>query len=58
MLADVKDSLVVESLAFVNSCIEKVNLIIKYFSREFNCRVMPVCKSNEFFYLLPLSSPQ
>ena len=58
MCADVKDSLVVKSLAFVNSCIQKVNLFIRYFSRKFNWRVMPVCKSNEFIYLLSLSSPQ
>ena len=36
MCADVKDSLVVKSLAFVNSCIQKVNLFIRYFSRKFN----------------------
>ena len=36
MYADVKDSLVVKSLAFVNSCIQKVNLFIRYFSRKFN----------------------
>ena len=58
MCADLKYSLVVKSLAFVNSCIQKVNLFIRYFSRKFNWRVMPVCKSNEFIYLLPLSSPQ
>ena len=53
--ANVKDSLVVKSLAFVNSCIQKVNLFIRYFSCKFNCTVMPVWKSNEFSYLLPLS---
>ena len=58
MCADVKDSLVVKSLAFVNSCIQKVNLFIAYFSCKFNWRVMPVCKSNEFVYLLSLSSSQ
>ena len=58
MCADVKDSLVVKSLAFANSCIQKVNIFIRYFSRKFNWRVKPVCKSNEFIYLLSLSSPQ
>ena len=52
MCPDVKDSLVVKYLTFVNSCIQKVNLFIRYFSRKFNS------KSNEFIYLLPLSSPQ
>ena len=47
-----------KSLAFVNSCIQNVDLFIKYFSRKFNCRVMPVWKSNEFSNLLPLSYPQ
>ena len=56
--ANVKDSLVVKSLAFVNSCIQKVYLFIRYFSRKFKSRVMPVWKSNEFSYLLPLSHPQ
>ena len=47
-----------KSLAFVNSCIQNVNLFIKYFSRKFNCRVMPLWKSNEFSNLFPLSYPQ
>ena len=34
MCADVKDSLVVKSLAFVNNCIQKVNLFIRYFKQE------------------------
>ena len=55
---DVKDSLVVKSLAFVNSCIQNVNLFIRYFSHKFNCRVIPVWKSNEFSNLLPRSHPQ
>ena len=54
----VKDYLVVKSRAFVNSCIQNVNLFIRYFSRKFNCRVMPVWKSNEFSNFLPLSYPQ
>ena len=58
MCADVKDSLVVKSFTFVNSCIQKVNLFIRYFSRKFNLRVMPVYKGNEFTSLLSLSSPQ
>ena len=36
MCADVKDFLVVKSLAFVNSYVQKVNLFIRYFSRKFN----------------------
>ena len=43
MCVDVKDSLIVKSLAFVNSCNQKVSLFIRYFSRIFNCTVMPVC---------------
>ena len=44
-IADVKDSLIVKSLAFVNSCIQNVNLFIRYLSRKFNCGVMAVWKS-------------
>ena len=47
MRADVRDSLIVKSFAFVNSCIQKVSVFIRYFSRIFNCRVMPV--SSQFF---------
>ena len=36
MWEDFKDSLVVKSLAFVNSFIEKVNLFIRYLSHKFN----------------------
>ena len=43
---------------FCKQCIQNVNLFIKYFSRKFNCRVMPVWKSNEFSNLFPLSYPQ
>ena len=58
MCAGVKDFLVVKSLDFVNSSVQKVNLFIRYFSRKFNLRVMPVYKGNEFTSLLSLSSPQ
>ena len=44
-----------EMSCLLNSCIQKVNLFIRYFSRKFNCRVMPVWKSNEFSNFLPLS---
>ena len=37
MCPDVKDSLVVKYLTFVKSCIQKVNLFIRYFSHKFNC---------------------
>ena len=47
-----------KSLAFVNSCIQTVNLFMKYISSKFNCRVMPVWKSNEFSNLLPLNHSQ
>ena len=40
-----------KSLAFVNSSIQKVNLFIRYFSLKFNCRAMPLWKSDEFSYL-------
>ena len=54
MHAKVKDSLIVQSLAFVNSCIQKVSLFIRYFSRNFNCRVMPV--SSQFSTMRKLIS--
>ena len=55
--ANVKDSFIVESLAFVNSCVQKVNFIVRDFSREFYCKVVSVCKDNKIVYLLLISTP-
>ena len=43
MCADVKDCLLVKSLAFENSSIQEVYFFVLDFSRKFNCRVVTVC---------------